>query len=219
MKTYSSNPGKDIQSIREIMERSTRFLSLSGLAGIFAGVCALIGSAVAWIFILDQGKAGFENHLSAPAQSYIPGYMFYLTLDALVVLGLALSGAVYFSHRKARKAGQRLWTISTRQLLIHLMIPLISGGIFILLLILHKHPELTASAMLIFYGLALINAGKFTFGEIHYLGLTMICVGFVAGVFINYWLILWATGFGLMHIIYGAVMYYRHEHKTTGRPD
>jgi hypothetical protein len=65
--------------------------------------------------------------------------------------------------------------------------------------------------MLIFYGLSLVNAGKFTFSEIHYLGLTEIVLGILAGIFINHGLLFWTLGFGLMHIVYGTVMYYRHE--------
>ncbi len=211
MKTYSSNPNEDLQTIREIMERSSKFLSLSGLAGIFAGICALTGTAIAWIFILEPVHATSKDFMLSRESNPISAVAFYLALDALLVLGFAFSGAVFFSHRKARKAGHHLWTASTRRLLVHLMIPLLSGGIFILILILQNHPELAASVMLIFYGLALINAGKFTFSEIHYLGLTQIGLGVLAGFFTSYGLLLWTIGFGLMHIVYGAVMYYRHE--------
>jgi hypothetical protein len=129
----------------------------------------------------------------------------------MLVLMLAVLGAVYFSQRKARKAGQKLWTNSTRRLLFHLMIPLVSGGIIILLLILRNKLDLVVPIMLVFYGLSLVNAGKFTFSEIHYLGLTEIVLGILAGVFINHGLLFWTIGFGLMHIIYGTVMFYRHE--------
>ncbi|MDO8951520.1 MAG: hypothetical protein Q7U86_02785, partial [Draconibacterium sp.] len=60
MKTKSKNPNDDLQTIRDIMERSSKFLSLSGLAGIFAGVCALLGAAIAWFFILDSGKIQYN---------------------------------------------------------------------------------------------------------------------------------------------------------------
>jgi len=211
MKTKASIPNEDIRAIREIMERSSRFLSLSGLSGIFAGICAMAGAAIAWFFIMDSGHVLYDECIGKGTGSSLSGIKFYLVLDAFLVLVLALFGAVYFSLRKSRKAGERLWTSSTRRLLIHLMIPLVSGGIFILILAFQNIPELIASAMLIFYGLSLVNAGKFTFGEIHYLGLTEIILGILAGVFTKYGLFLWTTGFGLMHIIYGTVMYYRYE--------
>lgn len=211
MKTNSANPREDLQTIREIMERSSKFLSLSGLSGVFAGVCALIGAAIAWFFILDSGHVQYDEYMRIPDGWSISGIRFYLALDAMLVLGFAALGAFYFSQRKARKASQKFWTNLTQRLLVHLLIPLISGGIFTLILVFRNNLELVASVMLIFYGLSLVNAGKFTFGELHYLGLTEIVLGILAGVFINHGLIFWTIGFGLMHIIYGTVMYYRHE--------
>jgi len=211
MKTNSTNPNEDIQAIREIMERSSKFLSLSGLAGVFAGVCALIGAAVAWFFIFNSGQVQYHEYIQSAGSSLNSGIGFYLALDALLVLVFALLGALYFSYRKSRKAGQQFWTNSTRRLLFHLMLPLVSGGIIIIILIFRNKLDLVFPSMLVYYGLALVNAGKFTFGEIHYLGLTQIVLGILAAVFINYGLLLWTIGFGLMHIIYGTVMYYRHE--------
>jgi hypothetical protein len=92
-----------------------------------------------------------------------------------------------------------------------LLIPLFAGGIFIFILIFRNILELIPSVMLIFYGLSLVNAGKFTLGEIHYLGLIEIGLGLLASIFIDYSLVFWTLGFGIMHIIYGMVMYYRHE--------
>lgn len=211
MKTNSTNPKEDLQTIREIMERSSKFLSLSGLSGIFAGVCALIGAAIAWFFILDSGHVQYDEYMRIPGGWSTSGIRFYLALDAILVLGFAVFGAVYFSQRKARKAGQLFWTNTTQRLLVNLLIPLVSGGIFTLILVLQNDLELVVSVMLIFYGLSLVNAGKFTFSEIHYLGLTEIVLGILAGIFINHGLLFWAIGFGLMHIVYGTVMYYRHE--------
>ena len=172
MKTNSSNPNEDIQTIREIMERSSKFLSLSGLAGIFAGVCALIGAAVAWFFIFDSGQVQYHEYIQSAIGSAKSGIGFSLALDAMLVLVFAFLGAVYFSFRKAKKAGQQFWTNSTRRLLFHLMLPLVSGGIIILILLFRNKLDMVVPFMLVFYGLALVNAGKFTFGEIHYLGLT-----------------------------------------------
>lgn len=211
MKTKSLNPNEDIQAIREIMERSSKFLSLSGLAGIFAGVCALIGASVAWVFIFDSGQVQYHEYIQNAIDSAKSGIGLYLATDAILVLFFAVLGAVYFSFKKSKKAGQRFWTNSTRRLLFHLMLPLVSGGIIILILIFRNKLDMVVPFMLVFYGLALVNAGKFTFGEIHYLGLTQIVLGILAAVFINYGLLLWTIGFGLMHIVYGAVMFYRHE--------
>lgn len=211
METKNTNPKEDLQAIREIMERSSKFLSLSGLSGVFAGVCALIGAAVAWFVILNPGQIQYDEYLCSVGASPINKVSLSLGIDALLILVIATLGAVYFSFRKARKAGLSFWTNSTRRLLGHLLIPLVSGGIFALILVFRNHIELVAPVMLIFYGLSLVNAGKFTFGEIHYLGLTEIMLGILAGIFIYHGLLFWAVGFGLMHIVYGIVMYYRYE--------
>jgi hypothetical protein len=165
---------------------------------------------MAWFFILDGGQVTWEYLLSQGGSSASETGL-YLALIAFLVLVFAVMGAVLFSQRKARKAGQQLWTSSTRRLLVNFLIPLVSGGFFILILMFQNNLMLIASVMLIFYGLALVNAGKYTFGEIHYLGLTEIVLGILAGVFINQGLLFWTIGFGLMHIVYGTMMYYRHE--------
>ncbi len=211
METNFTSPNEDLQAIREIMERSSKFLSLSGLSGIFAGLCALIGAAIAWFFILDSGHVPYGEYMHGLGDSTMTGIRLNLALDAILVLGFAVLGAIFFSQRNARKSGRRFWTHSTRRLLVHLLIPLISGGIFILILVFQNNLMLIAPAMLIFYGLSLVNAGKFTFGEIHYLGLTQIVLGILAGIFVHHGLLLWTIGFGVMHIVYGIVMFYRHE--------
>jgi hypothetical protein len=211
MKMNTSSPSEDLQTIRDIMERSSKFLSLSGLSGIFAGICALVGAVVAWFLLQDSGQLQYDEFFHGLGLDFSPAIRTYLAIDAVLVLVCALVGAAYFSYRKARKAGQPAWTPSTRRMVLHLIIPLVTGGLFVLILMFHGHMELIIPAMLIFYGLSLVNAGKFTFGEIHYLGLIEIALGVVAGIFVNYGLLLWAVGFGLMHIVYGWVMYYRYE--------
>ncbi len=213
MESNSTNPVKDLQTIREIMERSSRFLSLSGLSGILAGIWALVGVAIAWLLILQPHHLNYSQLISNPAESDIPEIRVYLILDALWVLGFAVLGAVFFSLRRARMTGQQVWNHTTRRLLVHFLIPLATGGIFALILLFHDNLELIASALLIFYGLSLVHAGTYTFNEIRYLGLTELALGIFAGIFVNLGLIFWTIGFGLMHIIYGTVMYYRHEHR------
>jgi len=202
MKTNSSNPKEDIQAIREIMERSSKFLSLSGLSGVFAGLCALIGAAFAWVVVLGSGSVHYDEYLCSVGASPFNQVSINLGIDAIIVLVAAFLGAYYFSYRKAQKIGQKLWSNSTRRLLGHLLIPLVSGGIFVLILVFRNSIDLVVS---------LVNAGKFTLGEIHYLGLTEISLGILAGIFVQYGLLFWIIGFGVVHIVYGTVMYYRHE--------
>lgn len=211
MKTNSVNPKEDIQAIREIMERSSKFMLLNSWAGFFAGTCALIGVAVAWFGVLEAGALHYDEFLCTVGGSPINNVTIGLGAVALVVLLLAGLVAIWFSYRKAQKAGQKFWTSSTKRVLAHLLIPIVSGGVFVLILVSRNQIDLVASAMLIFYGLALVNAGKFTSGEIHWLGMAEIAVGLLAGVFAPYGLVFWALGFGLLHLIYGVVIWMRYE--------
>jgi hypothetical protein len=134
-----------------------------------------------------------------------------LMLTALVVLILALIGAFYFSFRKARIKGQKIWTPVSRRLLLNLLIPLITGAFFILFLYTQTQWLLIVPVMLIFYGLALVSAGKFTYSEVFYLGLLEILTGFAALIFRGNPLLFWMMGFGCLHIVYGIVMYRKYK--------
>nr|NQU93641.1 hypothetical protein [Bacteroidota bacterium] len=201
---------QDLKEIKDMMERSSRFLSLSGLSGISAGIIALIGAVIAY-FIMDMGKIEYHPYFYLLQPLPFERILFPLLILGISVVILALGSALFFSWRKARKHDLSLWNHTTRRLLSHLFIPLITGVFFILILIDRNDETLVASATLIFYGLALVNAGKYTFGEIHYLGISEIILGILAGIFVHYGLIFWTIGFGVLHILYGFVMYYRYE--------
>ena len=202
---------EDIQSIRKLMEASSRFLSLSGLSGIVAGFLGLAGAVAAQILI---------TKIPAPADWYMrpfaegpDGYREFLPLLAVMaaVLVMAFSGAVLFSSRKARKSGHRAWTPVTRRMLASLLIPLGAGGFFILLTAATVPAAVTVASTLIFYGLAVVSAGKFTFGEIHWLGVIMVMAGLICLALPQYCIIIWAFGFGLLHIGYGLFMHLRYR--------
>ena len=138
--------------------------------------------------------------------------MNFLLLDALVVLLLAIGIGAFFSMRKAKRAGLNFWDKTTERLLMNLILPLGAGGIFCLLLVFHLHLYyLVAPATLIFYGLALINASKYTFNDIRFLGISEIVLGLIGTYFYGYGLLIWSIGFGVLHIVYGLGMYYKYE--------
>jgi hypothetical protein len=191
---------EDIKAIRKIMEESSKFLSLSGLSGIFPGLTAIAGAAVAYFFILDSGN--IKDPLSV---------IWQLSADAVIVLLVSLVFAFWFSIRKARKDGKKILTPITKRLLLNLFIPLATGGAFALILILQHNTQLIIPCFLIFYGLGLVNAGKFTFGEIYYLGILEIITGLISAFIPGWGLIFWIFGFGILHIIYGLAVYRKYE--------
>ena len=208
METKINSPKEDLHAIREIMERSSKFLSLSGISGIFAGVVALIGATAAYFILLNTQDGLQDGSMTGFTAN---NTVLYLGIVGLLVLIIAPVGAFYFSFRKAKKANQHFWTNSSKQMIYHLMIPFVTGGIVAIIMILKNHTDLVASVLLIFYGLSLVNAGKFTVSEIHYLGLTEVILGIAALIFVSHGLLLWAVGFGIMHIVYGIMMYYKYE--------
>jgi len=202
---------EDLKIIKRVMEESSRFLSLSGLSGVFAGLIALAGAAIA-VFAFFNGrillKGGFI--ISGIAME-VDNLKIKLFSEAAIILVLALSIALYFSYRKSVRKGLRMWTPVSKKLLINLFVPLITGGLLILIFYSQHHWQLVIPAMLIFYGLGLVNAGKFTYSEVFYLGLAEIITGLLAAIFPVYGIIFWSFGFGLLHIFYGLAMYRKYE--------
>ncbi|MGV3459826.1 MAG: hypothetical protein ACO1N9_05155 [Flavobacterium sp.] len=193
---------QDIASIRSMMERSSKFLSLSGWSGILAGVYALIGAGVVY-FVIDV----------RPASYYYPfgEEVIYTAITALAVLFLAISTAIVFSEKKAATRNESIWNPVAKKMLLGMIVPLATGGLSILIALNYGFLLATPAISLIFYGLALFNAGEYTFREIRGLGLIQLLFGFLAILFPEYCLVIWALGFGVMHIIYGAYIHFKYE--------
>jgi len=202
---------EDIKAIRKIMEESSRFLSLSGLSGVFAGLTAIAGALVAYFFILDKGSIHYDEYFRSLSEKETFSIRWQLIADAALVLIFSVLLALYFSVKKAKKDGINFWTPVSKRLLISLLIPLATGGAFIIILLIQNNIQLIVPGFLIFYGLALVNAGKFTFGEIFYLGVLEIITGLVSAFFPGLGLVFWIFGFGVLHIIYGLSMYRKYE--------
>lgn len=196
---------EDLKEIKEMMNKSSKFISLSGSSGISAGIIALIGAWFAHAIILE-GRTLVYKPLLLSSNTVIN--LFWL---GLIILILALTAGVYFTTRKAKQTNQPLWDTQTKLLLTNLAIPLVTGGVFCLILLSNGFIGLMAPLTLIFYGLALVNASKYTFKEIRSLGIAQIILGLLSANFIGYGLIYWAIGFGIFHIVYGIIMQLKYE--------
>ncbi len=193
---------KDITEIKDMMNKSSRFFSLSGLSGIMAGIYALIGAAIAYYLVSISGR----DYL------ILDGKIFnYILLDLVVVALLSIATAIILSTRKAKKNNETLWNGTSKRLLTAFLIPLITGGIYIAIKIFSNHYGLTGSLMLIFYGLALVNASKYTIGNVKYLGYAEIVLGLICAIYPGYGFWFWVLGFGVMHILYGSLIYFKHD--------
>lgn len=192
---------QDIAEIRSMMERSSKFLSLSGWAGIMAGFYALVGVWVAFNWLSFNPSAVYYNTPNLPR----------VILLAFVVLILSLATAIYFSWKKSNERGDKIWNSTSRRLLMHMAVPLVSGGILILLMIIKGLVGLILPLTLIFYGIALYNAGMHTIFEVKLMGIIQIFLGLMSSLFLPFSILFWALGFGVVHIVYGIYMHFRYE--------
>lgn len=195
---------RDLAEIRSMMERSSKFMSLSGLAGVMAGIYALAGAYVAYSYL------GFnpDKVVYTPAA---PGSLPQVIMLAILVMILAIGTAIYLSSRKANRRGEKAWNATSRRLMAHMAVPLVAGGILVLVFLSKDLIGLIAPSTLLFYGLALYNASKFTFDDLKFLGLIQMALGLASFYFIGYGLLFWAIGFGVVHILYGVYMHFRYE--------
>jgi len=205
-----------LQEIRSMMERSSRFISLSGLSGVIAGSAALAGVFAAYKYF-GQLKSFYlrNDRIYEASGSFTQDFLAFLFVDALLVLVVAIGFGVFFTTRRAKKKGQAVWGPTSFRMMTSLAIPLITGGLFCLILLLNGYLKLILPCTLIFYGLGLVNASKYTLRDIHYLGITEIIIGLIASVYPKHGMLLWATGFGLMHIVYGTIMYFKYERNDS----
>lgn len=204
---------ESIHEIRSMMERSSKFMSLSGLSGIAAGITALISGTIAWFYLGSTWDHQDALSVNVFSQSTAANerIFFLLSLGVATIL-TALIFAYLFTRRNAKKKHLPIWDKTAKLVTLNMGIPLITGGLFILALIFRfQMYGLVAPATLIFYGLALVNASKYTVSHTHWLGLAEIAIGLLALVFYGYGLLFWIIGFGLFHIIYGIALYNRYE--------
>lgn len=194
------DPIQDIAEIRSMMERSSKFLSLSGLSGVMAGIYALVGSYLAYALY------GFD-----PSSANLSSLDSEIILLAILVLILAIGTAVLLSFKKAAKKGEGIWNSTSKRLMSNVGLPLIAGAIFSLILFNQDSIHLIPSITLLFYGVALYSAGRFTYNELSFLGIIQVVLGLGAAYFSEFSLLFWALGFGVAHIFYGIYIHVRHE--------
>lgn len=200
-----------LQDIKKMMERSSRFISLSGLSGIAAGICGLTSAFIAHRII--QGYYHFYDARGYWTKNDFKELEIKLFMLGIGTMIIALLFGFYFTWKKARKHKANIWNTSSKRLLINVFIPLMAGGVFVCGMLANNEWLFIGPACLIFYGLALINGSKYTLDDIRYLGILEIVLGSFNFFYIAYGLYFWAVGFGVLHIIYGIIMWNKYERK------
>jgi hypothetical protein len=201
-----------LREIRSYMERSSRFLSLSGLSGVIIGIAAITGIVAAYLYLgLSPGEPGYYNFAIGENGEPVHSFYTFMFVDVIIVLSISLLAAGLLTMRKARRKGTPAWDSAAKRLMGNLVIPLVTGGLYCLALLYHGQIAFIAPATLIFYGLALVNASKYAIDDLRYLGTGQIITGLIASAVPDYGLLFWAFGFGILHIVYGVLMYIKYE--------
>lgn len=201
---------EDLTHIRSMMERSSQFLSLSGLSGVFAGIYAIIGAAIVYLDI----PGGYAEYIRSTSggEDQNKKFLFLVAIAVLVLIASLVTGYL-FTSKKAKKQGLKVWDKSAKNMMMNLFVPLVTGGALCVVMMAHGWIGMVAPLTLVFYGLGLYSCSKYSFVELKYLGFSEIILGVVAAYFYGKGLLFWTIGFGVLHIIYGAMMYFKYEKK------
>ena len=203
----SKNYHEDLSHIRSMMERSSRFISLSGLSGVVAGLAAIIGAVYVYFVFEREGISYFDGNRNIFGPSLVKELV---VIGTCILIAAVLSGYI-FTANKSRKKGLKIWDATTKRLLLTFSVPLVTGGVVCLGLLYHHLFVLVAPATLIFYGLALVSAERYTLTDIKYLGYCQIVLGLASLFFLGWGLLFWALGFGVLHVVYGLIMHKKYK--------
>jgi len=204
---------EDLKHIRKMMEQSNKFLSLSGLSGIVAGMIALAGVFVARGLLHEFKIKNYEFAIQGTFYDEADLLKNKLVILSAAILILALGLGYFFTYLKTKKNNGTLYNKTSLKVAIALFLPLAFGGLFTIMLTKYNLFQLAAAATLIFYGMSLLNASKYLNVEIKYLAITEMVLGVLATYFLSEVMLFWAIGFGVMHILYGSIMYFRYDRK------
>ncbi|WP_066434279.1 hypothetical protein [Chryseobacterium sp. CCH4-E10] len=203
----SKNYHEDLSHIRSMMERSSRFISLSGLSGVVAGLAAIAGAVYVYFVFQREGIDYFDGKRNV----FGPALVDELVMIGIAILVVALLSGYIFTANKSKRKGLKIWDATTRRLLVTFAVPLVTGGFFCLALLYHHLFVFIAPATLLFYGLALVSAERYTLTDIKYLGYCQIILGLISLFFLGWGLLFWTIGFGALHIVYGLIMHKKYK--------
>ncbi|NDC40730.1 MAG: hypothetical protein EBZ77_04135 [Chitinophagia bacterium] len=211
--TYDSSL-EALKEIKSIMDRSARFVSLAGMSGVWAGTVALVSASVAYVWLQKPEFQHIGKAMEGTMEFFDP-FTIKLMLLGIATFVFAFAGALYFTWKKAKSARGTLWNNASRQMVLHGFYPLFAGGMFSIMFIYYGCGLFVVPACLIFYGLALISASRHTYSDIRYIGMLDVVLGCTSLFFPGFGLYFWALGFGVLHIVYGLIMWNRYDKWLT----
>lgn len=197
---------ENLSELKGILSRNTRFLSFSGLAGVIAGVLALIGQTVAVMYYLSHPEIDITKKL-APEHAIV-----FLTISAAIMI-LSVGVGYVLTNKNIKKTGEKLNSGLIKNTLLNICLPIAVGGVMCLMAYMQGHNMVIPSYMLLFYGLALFGGSKYSFDDLKMVGSAFILLGMVSYFDPSLSIFTWGLGFGILHIVYGLQIYFQRERK------
>ncbi len=188
---------ESVNEIKELMEKSSKFISISGFAAIMAGIYASIGASI--IVLIPSLTDTLEP----------------MIIVAAAVLAASAITACILSYNKSKRMRQKFFSKLAYRALWNFSLPMLTGGILCISILCHGYYGIVSSITLLFYGLTLVNVSKFTYSNIAWLGYAFICLGIIDSFWEGHSLLFWTIGFGGFHILYGILFYIHYERKKS----
>lgn len=175
----------NLRFIRETMERSTHFTAVPGYGGILMGVTAIVAAYI------------------AHQQIYLRDWLIVWLTEA----GLAAAIGVLAMWQKSKIANTPLLSVPAKKFAFGFAPPLVCGVAITLGLWRFEHYEVMVPVWMLLYGAAVVTGGAFSVRVVPVMGWIFIALGSVAFALpASYGNILMGASFGLLHIVFGAII-------------
>lgn len=197
---------QDLESIRTMMERSSRFQTINGWGVTAVGLIALVAALVANGLFYEGSDSWFSTLYGNT--DYLWSHKTQIAIIGALILVAVCGGIVFFSSLWMAKRKKISVTLdpNMRRTMFNFAVPLLAGAILCTALLVQGHYGLTSSIMLIFYGLALINCHHFSHRLLGVLGYLELALGLADCFVVTHALLFWALGFGVLHVVFGLLL-------------
>jgi hypothetical protein len=191
---------ENLRVIRQTMERSTKYSTLSGLSGVLIGLAAIAGVlATNWLTGDAPPGASVYRHPSALALVWV----------SVLVMAVAIDFAC--NKRRAARVGKHVVSPLGAHIVLAALPAFLAGGVLTLFFYQHALLYYVWGVWMLSYGLAISAVGLFSVKPVLALGAAFVLAGAVTLLLpLPYHLYMMALTFGGFHIGYGVVMARKH---------
>jgi hypothetical protein len=184
---------ENLRVIRELMERSTKYSTFSGLSGVLAGAASIVGCLVT----RTLGQQPLD-----PTAFRVS----FLTTWAVVIL-FAIGADYLLTKRRAARVGKHILSRLGKQMFLGSTPGLGTGALLTLYFMSHNLLSDIYPVWMLCYGIAVCAVGLFSQKEVSYLGAAFLVAGAMTLLLLPTWgLPMMAVTFGGFHIAYGIAM-------------